>query len=70
MGNRTPDLLDANESTWAFVAVYSAGRERYSQVIGFEPLANEGSCLNYCGRQGRHAADNGLPGTPSWVKFK
>jgi hypothetical protein len=25
MGNRTPDLLDANETNWAFDAVYSVG---------------------------------------------
>jgi hypothetical protein len=32
-GIRTPDLLDANEYTWAFVASSCVGRARKPQVI-------------------------------------
>jgi hypothetical protein len=47
---RIPDPLDANESTWAFVAVYCVGLEGNPQANGLEPLASNGGRLNYCGR--------------------
>jgi hypothetical protein len=49
-GLSNPDVLDANEWTWAFVAVYGVGLEGKPQANGLEPLASEGACLNYCGR--------------------
>jgi hypothetical protein len=45
-----PHLLDANEWTRAFVAVYGVGLEGKPQANGLEPLASEGACLNYCKR--------------------
>ena len=44
------DLLDANESTWAFVAVDRVGCLNNEQVKRLATLARVGVCWNYCGR--------------------
>src|SRR5690349_17513344 len=49
-GNRTPDLLDANESTWAFVAVNTVGCDRKSLARALVMLAGDGGSRNCCGR--------------------
>jgi hypothetical protein len=38
-GNRTPDLLDANESTWAFIRVDLVDRVKNFQVRALTALA-------------------------------
>ena len=47
---RTADLLDANETTWAFVAVERVGRVRTALVRGLAALAAKDRYRNYCGR--------------------
>jgi hypothetical protein len=49
-GIRTPDLLDANESTWAFVAVDFVGRRGKRQVNRLEAFTSEERRRSYCGR--------------------
>lgn len=48
------DLLDANESTWAFVVTDSVDADVGQQVTALATLANEGRCLDLlrtdCGR--------------------
>ena len=43
------DLLDANESTWAFVAVDFVGCGDNYQVKRLATLASTGGSRNYCG---------------------
>ncbi|BBY13836.1 hypothetical protein MMARJ_45760 [Mycobacterium marseillense] len=40
-GNRTPDLLDANESTWAFGTACNVGRVKFLQVDGLATLGTK-----------------------------
>jgi hypothetical protein len=56
------DLLDANESTMAFVVVDGVGSAGKSQASGLESLASLCGCLNYCGR----TADASLVLLPSY----
>ena len=42
-GNRSPDLVDANESTSAFVGVDRVGREGNPQIGGLGKLKREGA---------------------------
>jgi hypothetical protein len=44
------DLRDANESTWAFVAVDDVDCTEKRQVIAFVTMANGEPSLSYCGR--------------------
>jgi hypothetical protein len=46
----TADLLDANETTWAFVDVDHVGRVKKRQVKKLATLVSVGVCWNYCGR--------------------
>jgi hypothetical protein len=47
---RVPDLLDANESTWAFVVANRVGREGKLQFRRLEPLGADDRSRSYCGR--------------------
>ena len=49
-GIRTPDLLDANESTWAFALVEQVGGAGKLHVTWLVTLASNERCRNYCGR--------------------
>ena len=49
-GNRTPDLLDANETTWTFEVVDCVGRVNNSQVNRLEALTGRELRRSYCGR--------------------
>jgi hypothetical protein len=48
-GIRTPDLLDANESTWAFMPVDRVGCDRKPHVRALEQLGSKGFRRSYCG---------------------
>jgi len=45
-----PDLLDANEWTWAFVGVDRVDFTENRHVKEFVTLASEDRCRSYCGR--------------------
>jgi hypothetical protein len=47
---RVPDLLDANESTWAFGADVGVGWAANPQLRRLETLASYEGCRSYCGR--------------------
>jgi hypothetical protein len=46
-----PDLLDANESNWAFVGVDRVDLTENRHVKDFVTLASEDRCRSYCGRE-------------------
>jgi len=45
-----PDLLDANETTWAFAPVDGVGRVNNTQVKRLATLASSEAGRSYCGR--------------------
>ena len=49
-GGVRPDLIDANETTWAFVAVCLVEFVRSQQVKQLAKLASWNGCRRYCGR--------------------
>jgi hypothetical protein len=49
-GMLSADLLDANESTWAFAAIYRVDCVKNPLVSGLAALASIGPRRNYCGR--------------------
>lgn len=49
-GGVRPDLIDANETTWAFVAVCFVEFVRSQQVKQLAKLASWNGCRRYCGR--------------------
>jgi hypothetical protein len=51
-----PDLIDANEWTWAFVGVDRVGNDENRQVSALTALVGEDRRRSYCGR----AADGNL----------
>ena len=55
-----PDLLDANECTWAFVNVGIVGRNAKQHVKTLAALAKKDGCRSYCGR----TADATAPRSP------
>jgi hypothetical protein len=48
-GRVTVDLLDANESTWAFEALDRVGRIKKPHVRRLEPFVRYACRRNYCG---------------------
>ena len=53
------DLLDANESTWAFVVIGSVGRNVRLHVTRLATLARRDGCRSYCGRTADRKASSG-----------
>src|SRR5271170_6537305 len=54
------DLLDANETSWAFAGAYGVGYSGNTKVIEFVPLAGDDGWLSYCGRTADDARSDAI----------